>query len=280
MSMGKLFIVATPLGNLEDITLRALRILGEVSLIATEDTRTTGRLLNHFNITCPMTSYYEHNKITRLERVLDALSAGDVALVSEAGTPLLSDPGYELVQAAIEQGVDVIPIPGPSAVATALSACGLPPDRFLFMGFPPRKTAARKTWLTAVQNQPATLVFYESPHRVRATLGDMVDVFGSDRPVAVCRELTKMYEEIWRGSLQEAVSEWQTRNPRGEFTLVIAGAKAAEDPWNENRVYSLLVELLDSGLSARDAVHGAVAQSGWPRRKVYALAQTINQTAK
>jgi len=274
MSMGKLYVVATPLGNLEDITLRALRILDEVALIATEDTRTTGRLLSHFDISCPMVSYFEHNKITRLERVLDALAGGDVALVSEAGTPLLSDPGFELVQAALQQGVEVVPIPGVSAVTAALSAAGLPTDRFLFLGFVPRKAAARKKWLADVQPQPATLIFYESPHRIRATLADMVEVFGPERPVAVCRELTKLYEEIWRGTLQAAQLEWQGREPRGEFTLVVGGAEAPE-PWDENQVETLLRDLLASGLSPRDAVRRAVAQSGWPKRKVYALAQQL-----
>lgn len=279
MSIGTLYVVATPLGNLEDITLRALRILAEVSLIATEDTRTTSRLLNHFDISCPMVSYFEHNKITRMERVLDALAEGDVALVSEAGTPLLSDPGFELVQAALQHGAKVVPVPGVSAVTTALSVCGLPPDRFLFMGFAPRKAVARKKWLAEVQQEPATLVFYESPHRVRAALADMVDVFGPERPVAVCRELTKMYEEIWRGTLHEAHREWQEREPRGEFTLVVGGAEAPE-PWNEKRVEMLLCELFSDGHSPRDAVRQVVAESGWPKRKVYALAQTIKPAAK
>ena len=275
--MGTLYIVPTPLGNLEDITLRAVRILGDVSLIATEDTRTTGRLLKHFNLSCPMLSYFEHNKITRLERVMEALTHGDVALVSEAGTPLLSDPGYELVRAAIEHGFDVVSIPGPSALTTALPVSGLPSDRFLFLGFLPRKSGERRRVLSEVTAQPATLVFYESPHRLRAGLSDMVDILGAERQVAVCRELTKLYEEVWRGTLAGAVQEWTEREPRGEFTLVVAGA-APPPAWDEARVSAALVDALSGGTKSKEAVRQVTDQSGWPKRAVYALAQQIKKT--
>ncbi len=234
--MGTLYIIPTPLGNLEDITLRALRILGEVSLIATEDTRTTGRLLNHFDIQCPMLSYYEHSQATRLERVLEALTHGDVALVSEAGTPLLSDPGYKLVRAAIEQGFSLVPLPGPCAITTALSAGGLPTDRFFFVGFLPRKGGERRRVLADISLQTATLVFFEAPHRLLAVIADMSQILGPERLIAVCRELTKHYEEIWRGSLVEAIREWTTRTPRGEFTLLVAGASPASAKWDEDQV--------------------------------------------
>ena len=274
--MGTLYLVATPLGNLEDITLRALRILKEVALIATEDTRTTGRLLKHFEISCPLVSYYEHNKLARLERILDALAQGDVALVSEAGTPLLSDPGYELVQAALAQGYEVVSIPGPSALTAALPASGLPTDRFLFLGFLPRKSGERRRLLESIQAQPATLIFFEAPHRLRASLIDMVELLGPERMVAVCREMTKIHEEIWRGKLVEARQEWQQREPRGEFTLVVSGANPAP-AWDQDRVETALADRLAAGLSAKAAVGEVTTLCGWPKREVYALAQQIKK---
>lgn len=276
--MGCLYVVATPLGNLEDITLRALRILKEVSLIATEDTRTTGRLLKHFNIHRPMVSYFEHNKLVRLERILDALHQGDVALVSEAGTPLLSDPGYELVRAAIAQGIPVVPIPGPSALTAALSASGLPPDRFLFVGFLPRKAVERRRVLAGVKNEPATLIFFEAPHRLPASLEDMAAILGPDRRIAVCRELTKLHEEIWRGSLQEAGPVWREREPRGEFTLLVSGAEP-EPAWNRDRVVAALREAINAGIKPRDAVRQVTDLSGWSKREVYALANALKRDA-
>ncbi len=271
--MGTLYIVPTPLGNLEDITLRALRILRDVSLIATEDTRTTGRLLKYFEIKRPMVSYYEHSKETRLERVLDTLAQGDVALVSEAGTPLLSDPGYQLVRAAIDRGIDVVSLPGPSALTAALPASGLPTDRFLFIGFLSRKRGQRRRTLAEVSAQPATLVFFETPHRIQAALADMVDVLGAERAVSVCRELTKLHEEIWRGTLAEARQEWTEREPRGEFTLVVAGA-AQPEGWDEAQVKTALVRAIAEGMTVKDAVRQVTDQSDWPKRKVYALAQS------
>jgi len=272
--MGTLYIIATPLGNLEDMSLRALRILREVALIATEDTRTTGRLLKHFDINCPLISYYEHNKLARLDRILATLEEGDVALVSEAGTPLLSDPGYELVRAAIEHDFRVIAIPGPSAVTTALPASGLPTDRFLFLGFLPRRAGDRRRVSEEVKTQTATLVLFEAPHRLYAALVDMAEVLGPDRAIAVCRELTKLHEEIWRGSLAEARQEWNQRQPRGEFTLVVAGA-ASEPSWDEAQVEVALASLITAGETTKDAVRQVTEKSGWSKREVYALAQKI-----
>ncbi len=276
--MGTLYIVPTPLGNLEDITLRAVRILGQVDLIATEDTRTTGKLLKHLNISCPMVSYFEHSNASQRQRVLNALETGDVALVSEAGTPLLSDPGYVLVQAAIEQNITVVPLPGPSALTTALSASGLPTDQFLFLGFLPRKAGERQRLLAGVSSQTATLVFFESPHRLRNALADMVDTLGGDRLVAVCRELTKLHEEIWRGTIADAQTEWAGREPRGEFTLVVAGA-ALPSAWDKNRVVLALEEALTAGATPKDAVRQVTDLSGWSKREVYALAQKIKQAS-
>ncbi|RME74804.1 MAG: 16S rRNA (cytidine(1402)-2'-O)-methyltransferase [Chloroflexi bacterium] len=268
--MGTLYVVATPLGNLEDITLRALRVLKEVSLVAAEDTRSARRLLSHFDLHQTVVSYFEHNKLARLEQILTALEAGDVALISEAGTPLLSDPGYELVQAALARGFTVTPIPGPSALTAALSVSGLPTDRFLFLGFPPRRAGERRRWLEEVRHQPATLVLYESPHRLRKTLADLVEILGEDRPVAVCRELTKLHEEIWRGTLAAARQEWEQREPRGEFTLVIGGAPAGER-WDAARVRAALAEALARGESTRDAARRIAQASGWSKKEVYAL---------
>jgi 16S rRNA (cytidine1402-2'-O)-methyltransferase len=263
-------LVATPIGNLEDITLRALRVLRECSLIATEDTRSTRHLLEHFGIDQPMLSYFEHNKLTRLDRILAALEAGDVALVSEAGTPLLSDPGYELVRAVIERAIPVVPLPGPSALLTALSVSGLATDRFMFLGFLPRKAAQRRQALTGVAGLRATLVWFEAPHRLRGALADAQDILGGGRRCAVCRELTKLHEEVWRGTLADAAAEWQSREPRGEFTLVVEGAPPA-GPWDEVRVRLALANLQAAGASRAEAARRVANQAGWSRSAVYAL---------
>lgn len=273
--MGTLYIVPTPLGNLEDITLRALRVLKEVSLIATEDTRTTVKLLNHFEITCPTISYFEHSPPGQLGRILTALAQGDVALVSEAGTPLVSDPGYRLVQAAVAAGYGVTPLPGASAVPVALSASGLPTDRFMFLGFLPRKTGDRQRTLAEVGQLPVTLVCFEAPHRLLAALGDMADIFGGSRAMVVCRELTKLHEEIWRGTVDGALAEWRSREPRGEFTLVVAGATPEPD-WSPEKVEAALVAALAAGATAKDAARQVATQSGWPKRDVYNLVKNIS----
>lgn len=268
--MGTLYLVATPIGNLEDITLRALRVLRECALIASEDTRSTRHLLDHYGIKTPLLSYFEHNKLARLEQVLTALQSGDVAVVSEAGTPLLSDPGYELVRAALERGIRVVPIPGPSALLTALSVSGLPTDRFIYLGFLPRRSAERRQTLNEVAGLRTTLVCFEAPHRLVAALADACAVLGGERRCAIGRELTKLHEEVWRGTLAEALAEWQTRPPRGEFTLVIAGAPA-EAAWDENRVRAALTELRAAGVSRTEAARQLARRSGWTRRALYAL---------
>jgi 16S rRNA (cytidine1402-2'-O)-methyltransferase len=245
-------------------------VLRECSLIATEDTRSTRHLLEHFGIDQPMLSYFEHNKLTRLDRILSALEAGDVALVSEAGTPLLSDPGYELVRTVIERDIPVVPLPGPSALLTALSISGLATDRFLFLGFLPRKAGQRRQALADVAGLRATLVSFEAPHRLRETLTDAREVLGGGRRCAVCRELTKLHEEVWRGTLAGAAVEWAGREPRGEFTLVIEGAPAA-GPWDEARVRFALAQLRDAGAGRAEAARRVASQSGWSRSAVYAL---------
>ncbi len=269
--MGTLYIVPTPIGNLEDITLRALRILKEVALIAAEDTRTTGRLLAHFGIETSQISYHEHNKIARLDRILSALNAGDVALVSDAGTPGLSDPGYELVVAAVEAGYEVTPLPGASALVPALVASGLPTDSFTYLGFLPRKAVARRAVLDSISLEPRTMVMYEAPHRLIATLTAIHSVMG-DRHVVVARELTKLHEEIWRGPCLEAIEAFTEAGVRGEIVLVVAGYQASERPiWSADEVRAAFAEHLAAGEARAAAAKSVAADSGWSRRDVYNL---------
>jgi len=274
--MGVLYVVATPIGNLEDITLRALRILGEVKLIAAEDTRTTAKLLARYGISTPMVSFFEHNELARQGEILDALQEQDVALVSEAGMPAISDPGYRLVKAAIAAGVPVVVVPGPSAVLAALAVSGLPTDSFVFLGFLPRRRTARQRLLASVRDEPRTIVCFETPHRLRAALEDIYRVLG-DRQLVVACELTKMYEQVWRGVVSEAIAYFSQTSPRGEFTLVLAGApdrgKAA---WEEGRVRQVLTELITGGMSRRDAAAQVAKMAHWPKRAVYSLATQIS----
>lgn len=218
--IGVLYIVSTPIGNLEDITLRALRILKEVSLIAAEDTRLTRKLLTHYNISTPTVSYYEHNRFTRIPKIIDHLSTeNDVAVVTDAGTPGISDPAYKLIRAAIESGSRIEAIPGPSASITALTASGLPTDRFIFEGFLPHKKG-RKAKLTRLSAIEATVIFYESPKRIVRTLKDILEFMG-DRPAVIGRELTKLHEEMIRGNVSKLLSHFTQKTPRGEFVIMI-----------------------------------------------------------
>jgi 16S rRNA (cytidine1402-2'-O)-methyltransferase len=220
---GILAIVSTPIGNMEDITLRALRILKEADLIAAEDTRRTGLFLKHFGIEKPLTSYFEGNELKKKEVILSRLKQGDrVALVSDAGTPGISDPGFRLIRAAIEHEIPVTPIPGPSAVITALSVSGLPTDAFFFKGFLPHKSKKRRDLLKELEDARETLIFYESPHRISETLKDVYDVLG-DREIVLSRELTKVYEEVLRGKVSEILNQIGSRQLRGEMTLVVSG---------------------------------------------------------
>jgi 16S rRNA (cytidine1402-2'-O)-methyltransferase len=220
---GTLYIVSTPIGNREDITLRALRVLKEVDLIAAEDTRHTGLLLRHFGIQAPLTSYFEGNELKKRDLILSRLKQGDrVALVSDAGTPGISDPGFRLVQRAIENGIPIVPIPGPSAVTAALSVSGLPTDAFLFKGFLPHKSAKRRGLLEQLEEVRETLIFYESPHRIIETLKDISDILG-DREMVLARELTKIYEEVLRGRASEIQKQIAGKKIKGEITLVISG---------------------------------------------------------
>lgn len=268
--MGTLYIVPTPIGNLEDITLRALRVLDEVVLIAAEDTRTSGVLLRHYEITTPATSYHEHNKLSKLDAVLDALTAGDVALISDAGTPGISDPGYELIRAAIDAGHRVEPLPGANAILPALVGSGLPTDQFLYLGFLPKKAQARAEVLAALHEETRTAIAYESPHRLIDTLTAIRDDLGAARMVCVARELSKTYEEFTRGPVTEVLTRYMDDPPRGEITLVIGGAEPT-GPWTDDRVQAELHARMQAGESRSQAAKAVARLSGWKKSDVYAL---------
>jgi 16S rRNA (cytidine1402-2'-O)-methyltransferase len=271
-----LYLVSTPIGNLEDISARALRILQEVDLIAAEDTRHTGKLLKHFAISTPQTSYFEHNKLQKLDRILTALEHGPVALVSDAGTPAINDPGYDLVRAVLAAGHTVSPIPGPSAPLAALVASGLPTDRFLYLGYLPRKTGDRQRVTEGVATLPYTLIFLETPHRLGAALSDLFVVFG-DREIAVARELTKLHEEIFRGPISAAAAHFEQNSPKGEITLVVAGALSKSEQWTAEEVQTALQAGLSRGESPSQIAKDLAAQSGWKRRKLYQILLEIQE---
>ena len=277
MTTGTLYVVATPIGNVDDISERARRVLGEVSLIAAEDTRHTGRLLQRLGIDTPLQSCHEHNEAGRVPGLLAELAAGrDIALVSDAGTPLLSDPGFPLVRAAVEAGVAVTPVPGSSAITAALSVAGLPTDRFRFEGFLPATAAKRRARLASLGNETATLVFYESVHRIQATLADMVAAFGPDRPAAAARELTKLHETIYRGTLAE-VGEQIAADPggdKGEYTLVIGGAAEVEaDTAELDRALGVLLGYL----GVREAADIAAKLFGVRKNEAYKRALALRE---
>jgi 16S rRNA (cytidine1402-2'-O)-methyltransferase len=266
MKTMPLYIVATPIGNLEDISLRALRTLREVRLIAAEDTRRTKQLLASYDIKTPTTSYHERNKLTKLNYILEALDQGDVALVSDAGMPGISDPGRELIVAAYERGIDVVPIPGASVVTTALAVSGLETGDFRYLGFLPHKSSARRKLLKSIAEEAATIVVFETPHRLTAALGDILEVLG-DREIAVCRELTKLHEEVFRGRVSQAIEHFA--EPRGEFTLVIAGRGEVEKPQLTAEIEKRLQELRRSGVGAKEAVAEVAAETGLSKKELY-----------
>jgi 16S rRNA (cytidine1402-2'-O)-methyltransferase len=264
--MPTLYVVATPIGNLEDISLRALRILREVKLIAAEDTRKTRRLLTTYDIKTPMTSYYEHNKKTKLDYILGHLQKEDIALVSEAGMPGISDPGYELIIAANQSGIPIVPVPGASAVTTALAVSGLPTDRFTYIGFLPHKANERHRTLESVAGETSTIIALESPHRLPAALNDIRLVLG-DRKLAVCRELTKLHEEVFRGTVSEAIKHFT--EPRGEFTLVIAGKGTKDKPQLTEAVERQLHQMYLRGSTAKEAIAAVAGETGLTRKELY-----------
>jgi 16S rRNA (cytidine1402-2'-O)-methyltransferase len=271
--MGTLYIVGTPIGNLEDITLRAVRVLGQVDLIAAEDTRVSRRLLSHLDIHVPLTSYHQHNWQAKLPSLLEALRSGDVALVTDAGMPGISDPGSELVVKAAEAGFPVEVVPGVSAVTTALAVSGLPGESFLFIGFLPRRSNERRAQLESVTSLPQTLVIFEAPHRLTETLQKMLAVLGN-RQISVCRELTKLHQEVFRGLISQALDYFEA--PRGEFVLVVAGAadqgsESGGAPPDLSQIKSQLQELRKSGARAKEAVALVAESSGLSKNRVYEL---------
>ncbi|MGJ5676313.1 MAG: 16S rRNA (cytidine(1402)-2'-O)-methyltransferase [Nostochopsis sp.] len=273
---GILYIVATPIGNLEDMTFRGVRILQMVDLIAAEDTRHTGKLLQHFQIKTPQISYHEHNRNSRIPELLQQLGEGKaIALVTDAGMPSISDPGLELVKACIDAQISVVPIPGANAAITALSAAGLPTDKFVFEGFLPAKTQGRREHLEFLKTEPRTLIFYESPHRLLDTLQDLADIFGSDREIVLARELTKLYEEFWRGTLAQALSDRGKKEPQGEYTLVVAGSPPTELVLSEVELKAELTKLIVQGMSRSQASRELAKATSLPRRQLYQLALAI-----
>ena len=273
---SKLYIVSTPIGNLEDITLRALNILAEVDLIACEDTRTTKKLLSRYQIQKPLTSYHEHNEVEKAKELLSMLQGGkSIALVTDAGTPGVSDPGFRIVKLATESGVQVVPIPGVSAAIAALSISGLPTSSFAFFGFPPKQKKRLIEYLERLKNCPETLIFYESPKRVIKTLDAMSEVLG-DRNASLSREITKMYEETLRGTLLEIKEILQSRESlKGEFTLVIEGASREKKEFDAETIYDLLLYLKRERVSLKDAVMQVSTDSGVSKSKIYKKALQI-----
>jgi 16S rRNA (cytidine1402-2'-O)-methyltransferase len=273
---GTLYIVGTPIGNLEDMTFRAIQVLRDVTAIAAEDTRHTGKLLQHFQIGTPQISYHDHNRRSRLPDILNRLQQGQaIALVTDAGMPGISDPGYDLVKACADAGLPVVPIPGPSAVITALSAAGLPTDRFAFEGFLPLKGQERRDRLETLKAESRTLVFYEAPHRLQQTLQDFETAFGGDREIVLARELTKLHEEFWRGTIAEAIAHYTQREAYGEFTLVLAGTTTVPLVLSEEALKAELQSLIGQGISRSQASRQLAQQTSLPRRQLYQLALTL-----
>ncbi|MBE9076244.1 16S rRNA (cytidine(1402)-2'-O)-methyltransferase [Romeria aff. gracilis LEGE 07310] len=277
LQAGALYLVGTPIGNLEDITFRAVRVLNTVDLIAAEDTRHTGKLLQHFQIQTSQVSYHDHNTQQRIPELIAHLTEGKtLALVTDAGMPGISDPGYELVCACVQQGLTVIPIPGPSAVVTALAVAALPTDRFVFEGFLPAKGKARRDRITALQTESRTILLYESPHRLLQTLTDLATTLSPERPVTLARELTKRYEEFWRGTLADAIAHCTTVPPRGEFTIAIAGAPVSNPVLSEAAILDELKALMQQGLSRSEASRQLAQGTRFSRREVYQLSLRLS----
>lgn len=274
---GTLYVVGTPIGNLEDMTFRAVRILQTVEIIAAEDTRHTGRLLQHFQIKTTQVSYHDHNRNSRIPELIEQLGRGcAIALVTDAGMPGISDPGYELVKACIEAGITVVPIPGPSAAITALSAAGLPTEQFVFAGFLPAKGQERRDRLESLEVEARTIIFYEAPHRLRQTLQDLADALGADRQLVLARELTKLHEEFWRGRIGEAIAHYQQREPQGEYTLVVAGLPLALPKLSEAELKVELQQFIAQGISRSQASRQLAKLTSIPRRQIYQLALSIS----
>jgi 16S rRNA (cytidine1402-2'-O)-methyltransferase len=273
MTAGRLYIVSTPIGNLEDMTYRAVRVLKEVGLIACEDTRESRKLLDHFGIETRAVSYHEHNEAARAAELVERIADGEsIALISDAGTPLLSDPGYRIVRLAAERGITVVPVPGASALLSALAASGLPTDSFRFLGFLPAKSAQRRKALEDVRTETATVIFYETPHRILEALEDVTSVL-PDRPIVLARELTKLHEEFLRGTAGEIREKLASRPAiRGEITLLIGKAFHALAP--EQSLEEHVAELIRAGVPRMDAIKEAAKTRGLSKREAYSLLES------
>ena len=273
MAAGRLYIVSTPIGNLEDITYRAVRVLKEADLIACEDTRESRKLLDHFGIETRAVSYHEHNEAARAAELVERIGQGEsVALISDAGTPLLSDPGYRIVHLAVERGLNVVPVPGASALLSALAASGLPTDSFRFSGFLPAKSAQRRKAFEEIRAETATVIFYETPHRIIESLEDAAKVLPG-RPMVLARELTKLHEEFLRGTAEEILEKLAGRPVvRGEMTLLVG--KASHQPAPEQPIEEHVAELMRSGVSRMEAIKAAARARGLSKREAYALLES------
>ena len=272
LQWGELYLVGTPIGNLEDITLRAIRTLKEVDLIAAEDTRRTGKLLQHLQIDTPQISYHEHSHESRIEELLERIQQGaSIALVTDAGMPSISDPGVQLVQAAIALGITVIPIPGGTAVVSALAASGLPTDRFVFEGFLPQKEQDRLFRLESIRNETRTVVLYEAPHRIVKTLTELAKIMGEERAIVLARELTKIHEEFWRGNIGDAIALYRKRQPKGEYTIVLQGIAETNLIVTEAELKQELQQLLNQGMTRSQASRQLAKLTSLSRREIYQL---------
>ncbi|MGD1805617.1 16S rRNA (cytidine(1402)-2'-O)-methyltransferase [Dapis sp. BLCC M126] len=276
VNSGSLYIVGTPIGNLEDTTFRAIKTLQKVDLIAAEDTRHTGKLLQHFQIQTPQLSYHQHNEQSRIPELIEKLNQGKtIALVTDAGMPGISDPGYELVKACVEANISVVPIPGVTASITALSASGLPTNKFIFIGFLPTKIKLRQEQLETLSNSLETIVLYESPYKLLQTLEDLAKILGKDRKIVLARELTKLHEEFWRGTVGQAIIHYQNNQPKGEFTIVIAGAEPELPVLSEDTIKQELQELFAQGISRSQASRQLAQKINLSRSKIYQIALKI-----
>ena len=276
VNSGTLYIVGTPIGNLEDTTFRAIKTLQEVDLIAAEDTRHTSKLLQHFQILTPQLSYHQHNEQSRIPELIEKLNQGKaIALVTDAGMPAISDPGYELVKVCVEANISVVPIPGVTANITALCASGLPTNKFIFIGFLPTKIKLREEQLEKLSNSLETIVLYESPYKLLQTLEDLAKMLGGNRKIVLARELTKLHEEFWRGTVGQAIIYYQNNQPKGEFTLVIAGAEPELPVLSEDTIKQELQELFAQGISRSQASRQLSQKINLSRRKIYQIALKI-----
>ena len=276
VNSGTLYIVGTPIGNLEDTTFRAIKTLQEVDLIAAEDTRHTSKLLQHFQILTPQLSYHQHNEQSRIPELIEKLNQGKaIALVTDAGMPAISDPGYELVKVCVEANISVVPIPGVTANITALCASGLPTNKFIFIGFLPTKIKLREEQLEKLSNSLETIVLYESPYKLLQTLEDLAKMLGGNRKIVLARELTKLHEEFWRGTVGQAIIHYQNNQPKGEFTLVIAGAEPELPVLSEDTIKQELQELFAQGISRSQASRQLSQKINLSRRKIYQIALKI-----